>query len=128
MKKGDLATALLHFREAVRINPRNANAQTGTGLAQIGLGQKEQAHESFAAALEIDIHDVTALYHLVKCAYELKKFGPVSELLRTYIKHNTVNSNILYSYSGILFHQGSYKQALEECEKLKELILQKLPT
>ena len=139
MKKGDLATALLHFREAARINPKNSNAQTGTGLAQIGLGQKELAHDSFAAALRVNIHEVTALYHLVKCAYELKKFEPVSELLQLYIKHNAVNSNILYSYSGILFHRGLHREALEECEKLlslkpdhqgakklKELILQKM--
>jgi len=139
MKKGDLATALLHFKEAARLNSSNASAHTGIGLAQTGLGQKGSAHESFAAALRIDHHDVTALYHLVKCSYELKKFETVSELLKSYIKHNAVNSNILYSYSGILYHQGLYKEALEECEKLlalktdhegakklKELILKKL--
>jgi tetratricopeptide (TPR) repeat protein len=140
MKKGDLATALLHFKEAVRINPANANAHTGIGLSQTGLGQKEAAHDSFALALRNDIHDVTALYHLVKCAYELKRFEVVCELLQTYIKHNAVNSNILYSYSGILYHRGMLKEALEECDKLltlksnhegakrlRELILKKLP-
>lgn len=140
MKKGDLATALLHFKEAARVNPGNASALTGIGLAQTGLGQREAAHDSFAAALRVDIHDVTALYHLVKCAYELKKFDTVSELLQDYIGHNAVNSNILYSYSGILYHRGMYKESLEECEKLlalktdhegakklKELILKKLP-
>lgn len=140
MKKGDLATALLHFKEAVRINPKSSNALTGIGLAQTGLGQKESAHDSFASALRIDIHDVTALYHLVKCAYELKRFEIVSDLLRVYISHNAVNANILYSYSGILYHQGKLNEALEECErllalksdhegakKLRELILKKLP-
>jgi len=140
MKKGDLATALLHFREAVRLNPRNSSAHTGIGLAQTGHGQIQAAHDSFASALEYDIHDVTALYHLVKCSYDLKRFETVSEMLQRYIKHNAVNSNILYSYSGILYHRGMLKEALEECErllalksehegarKLKELILKKLP-
>jgi tetratricopeptide (TPR) repeat protein len=139
MKKGDLSTALLHFKEAGRINPANASAHTGVGLAQTGLGQKEAAHEAFANALRIDIHDVTALYHMVKCAYELKQFDTVCELLQKYIQHNAVNSNILYSYAGILYHRAMYKEALEECEKLlslksdhdgakklKELILSKL--
>ncbi len=140
MKKGDLATALLHFKEAARIQPKNSAAYTGIGLAQTGLGQKEAAHDSFAAALQINIHDVTALYHLVKCAYELKKFHVVRGLLQSYIQHNAVNSNILYSYSGILYHSGLFKESLEECEKLlalkpdheganklKEMILKKLP-
>ncbi|MGE3261282.1 MAG: tetratricopeptide repeat protein [Bacteriovoracia bacterium] len=139
MKKGDLSTALLHFKEATRINPLNGGAYTGLGLAHIGLGNREPAHEAFANSLRIDIHDVTALYHLVKLAYELKQFETVSELLNKYIQNNTVNSNILYSYAGILYHRMLYREALEECEKLsalkpdhegakkmKELILTKL--
>lgn len=121
MKKGDLATALLHFKEAIRIHPQNANAFTGAGLAHMGLGNKEAAHDSFAAALRIDIHDATALYHLVKSSYELKKFEIVSELLKSYIENNTINSNILYSYAGILYHRELYKEAAEECEKLLSL-------
>lgn len=121
MKKGDLSTALLHFKEATRTNPLNSGAHTGLGLAQMGLGNKEAAHDAFANALRIDIHDVTALYHLVKIAYELKKFESVSELLNKYIQHNAVNSNILYSYAGILYHRGMHKEALEECEKLAAL-------
>lgn len=139
MKKGDLSTALLHFKEGARIQPANATALTGIGLAQTGLGNKEAAHDAFAAALAIDIHDVTSLYHLVKSAYELKKFDVVAALLEKYIKHNAVNGNILYSYAGIQYHRGMLPEALEECEKLlalktdhegakklRELILQKL--
>lgn len=139
MKKGDLSTALLHFKEAVRINARNSGAYTGVGLAQMGLGAKELAHDAFANALRIDIHEVTALYHLVKCSYDLKRFDIVSELLQKYIDNSAVNSNILYSYAGILYHRGMLDAALEETEKLislkpehegakklKELILGKL--
>lgn len=139
MKKGDLSTALLHFKEGARINPRNATAFTGIGLAHTGLGNREAAHDAFATALSIDIHDVTSLYHLVKSAYELKKFDVVAALLEKYIKHNAVNGNILYSYAGIQYHRGMLREALEECEKLltlkadhegakklRELILQKL--
>lgn len=121
MKKGDLSTALLHFKEGARINPKNGSAFTGIGLAQTGLGAKEAAHDAFVQALQINIHDVTSLYHLVKSSYELRKFEAVSELLEKYIRHNSVNSNILYSYAGILYHRGMLAEALEECEKLLSL-------
>jgi len=121
MKKGDLSTALLHFKEGARINPGNGSAFTGIGLAQTGLGNKEAAHDAFAQALQINIHDVTSLYHLVKTAYELKKFEVVSALLEKYIRHNSVNSNILYSYAGILYHRNLLSEALEECDKLLSL-------
>lgn len=139
MKKGDLSTALLHFKEAARIHPQNARAFTGIGLAQTGMGNIQAAHDSFVTALDLDIHDVTSLYHLVKLSYELKKFDVVAELLQKYIAHNAVNSNILYSFAGIQFHRGKLNESLEECErlltinaehegakKLKELILKKL--
>ncbi len=141
MRKGDFSTALLHFKEGARINPKNSSAFTGVGLAQTGLGNREAAHDAFAHALEINIHDVTSLYHLVKSAYELKKFETVSALLERYIRHNSVNANILYSYAGILYHRGLYREALEECEKLlslktdhegagklRDLIQQRMPT
>lgn len=121
MKKGDLSTALLHFKEGARINPKNSSAFTGVGLAQTGMGNKEAAHDAFAQALQINIHDVTSLYHLVKTSYELKKFDVVSALLESYIRHNSVNSNILYSYAGILYHRGLLREATEECEKLLSL-------
>lgn len=121
MKKGDLSTALLHFKEGARINPKNSSAFTGIGLAQTGLGAKEAAHEAFVQALQINIHDVTSLYHLVKSSYELRRFDAVSALLEKYIRHNSVNSNILYSYAGILYHRGMLAEALEECEKLLSL-------
>lgn len=118
LKKGDTATALLHFKEAIRINAKSASAYTGVGLAHLGQGNKQQAHDAFASALRVDIHEATALYNLVKTAYELKQFSVVSEILNEYIINNPVNSNILYSYAGILFHQGKYSEAADECDKL----------
>jgi tetratricopeptide (TPR) repeat protein len=140
MKKGDLNTALLHFKEAALLQPRNASAHTGVGLAHTGLGNAQAAHDAFADALRIDVHDVTALYQLVKCSYQLRQFETVCELLQAYIANNAVNSNILYSYAGILYHRGMFPEALEECNKLlslkadhegagklRELILKKIP-
>jgi tetratricopeptide (TPR) repeat protein len=118
LKRNDGATALLHFKEASRINKANAGAWTGIGLAQMALDNKSHALEAFATALETDIREVTALYNLVRCAYELKQFDRARLIIQEYIKNNPVNSNILYSYAGILFHSGMQSEALEECEKL----------
>lgn len=118
LKRNDGATALLHFKEAARLKPSNSAAWTGVGLAHLALEEKEAALNSFATALEHDIREVTALYNLVRCAYELKKFDKARTLLVEYIKNNPVNSNILYSYAGILFHSGRFNEAKEECEKL----------
>jgi tetratricopeptide (TPR) repeat protein len=121
IKKGDFSTALLHFKESIRISPKNANAFAGAGLAQAGLGQVEQAHQFFCDALNVDICHVTALYHMVKTSYELKRFSTASELLQRHIASNPVNVNILYSYAGVLFHQNRLEEALKETEQLLQL-------
>ncbi len=118
LKRNDGATALLHFKEATRINSANAGAWTGAGLAHMALNEKAQALENFATALSQDIKEVTALYNLVRCAYELKSFDKARAIIQEYIKNNPVNSNILYSYAGILFHSGLHREAGEECDKL----------
>ncbi len=118
LKRNDGATALLHFKEAARLNETNAGAWTGIGLAHLALEEKSEALEAFSSALTRDIREVTALYNLVRCAYELKTFDKARLLLMEYIKHNPVNSNILYSYAGILFHSGLIKEAEDECNKL----------
>ncbi len=118
LKRNDAATALLNFKEASRINPGNASAHSGIGLAQMALGDKAKAMEAFSAALEADIHEVQALYNLVRCAYELRTFESAREILAKFIANNPVNSNILYSFAGILFHCGRLQEAGEECDKL----------
>ncbi|NUM87898.1 MAG: tetratricopeptide repeat protein [Bdellovibrionales bacterium] len=118
LKRNDPATALLNFKEAVRINPLNPAAHCGVGLARMAMGEKELAMAAFQAALDADIHEVQALYNLVRCAYELKRFEPAREVLARYIACNPVNSNILYSYAGILFHCGRLQEAGDECDKL----------
>lgn len=121
LKKQDSATAILHFKEAARFNAKNAQAYTGMGLAHLAQGNKQQAHDAFIQALNVDIREVSALYNLVKCAYELKVFDKASDVLANYIQSNAVNSHILFSYAGILYHQGKISRALEECQKLLQL-------
>ena len=121
LQKGDSATALLHFKEAVRINCKNDKAFTGIGLAYLAQGNKALAFEAFLTASTVEISNVTALFNLVKCAYEIKQFKEVSEQLKMFIDLHPVNSNILYSYAGVLFHQKKLGAAKEECEKLLQL-------
>lgn len=54
VKRGDLDTAILHFREALRIDPDNPGAHVGLGLALAYKGELDEAIRHFRAALKRD--------------------------------------------------------------------------
>jgi tetratricopeptide (TPR) repeat protein len=121
IKKNDPATALLHFKEAIRLNSANAAAHTGSGLAYLAQNNKEAAHDAFYMALKRNIQDSAALFNLVKCAYELKKFSAAEEMLKAFMASNPININLLFSYAGVLYHQGKLTEAQEQCTRILSL-------
>lgn len=124
LQKGDLAAAQEHFKKALELNPRNEKAVNGLGMAALAAGNARDAHDYFAASLEMDINNIGAIYNLVKTAYDLRSFDTASRVLERYMKTHAdsrSNTNILYCYCGILFHQGHHNAAQEEAERILQL-------
>lgn len=120
LQKADLDSAQKHFQKALELNPNNEKAVSGLGMVHLGRNATDRAHDCFVAALKLNLNNLGAIYNLVKCAYDLKKYGDAAQILKSYIATNPVNTNILYSYAGILFHQGEYRQANDEVTKILE--------
>ena len=124
LQKGDLAAAQEHFKKALELNPKNEKAVNGLGMAALAAGNTRQAHDYFAASLEMDISNVGAIYNLVKAAYDLKSYDTAARVLERYMKAHAdsrSNTNILYCYCGILFHQGHHNAASEEADRILRL-------
>lgn len=120
LQKADLDAAQKHFQKALELNKGNEKAISGLGMVYLGRNNLEKAHDCFVAALKLNLNNLGAIYNLVKCAYDLKKYNDAAQILSAYIASNPVNTNILYSYAGILFHQGEYRQAMTEVGKILE--------
>jgi cytochrome c-type biogenesis protein CcmH/NrfG len=118
LSRQDPDAATLHFQEAIRHDPQNTRAFTGLGLAYLLKTEKKAAHEAFAKALEIDIKNPTALFYLVKCAYENKNYSTAADILQKYIDSQPFNSNLLYALAGLLYHRGDSAACLAMCERL----------
>lgn len=106
------------FENAVARNHKNDRAMSGLGSCFALSGQMKQAHDHFAKSLEIQIHNPTAVFHLVKCAYELKSYTVAEHLLREYIDASPVNANLLYSLAGLQFHLGKITEALKTTDQI----------
>src|SRR6266481_1995375 len=54
LAKKDYNRAALQFRNAIRANPKNAEAQFGLALAQLGFGDKIAAYHSLRMAIQLN--------------------------------------------------------------------------
>jgi tetratricopeptide (TPR) repeat protein len=120
LQKSEHDTALAHFNKALELNQNNEKAISGLGMVYLCQGQFLKAHNSFVKSLEMNLNNLGSIYNLVKCAYEIRSFKDTARLLKAYIESNPVSSNILYSYAGILFHEGNFLEAKLICSKILE--------
>ena len=74
-------------------------------------GRKREAHDHFARSLEAELNQPTVIFHLVKCAYEIKSYATAARLLASYVDIAPVNANLLYSLGGLQFHLGRIDEA-----------------
>jgi tetratricopeptide (TPR) repeat protein len=121
VKEGRLQEARDLFQKAIAIQPRNDRAHSGLGSALYALGDKRQAHDAFAKALEIRIENPHAIFHLVKCAYELKTYATAARIVGDYIEAAPVNIPLLYSLAGLQYHLGRMDEAFATTEKILRL-------
>jgi tetratricopeptide (TPR) repeat protein len=121
LQMGKTAEARQLLEQAAAQDPANAQAHSGIATAYLAEGQKRLAHDHFARALEANLNNPNAVYHLVKLAYELKTFATAARILGEYIQVAPVNINLLYSLAGMQFHLGRLGEARSTAERILSL-------
>lgn len=116
-----ITEAKRNFQDAIASNPRNHQALAGLGSCSLAEGDKKAAHDYFAQSLDIELNNPTAIFYLVKCAYELKSYSGGARILSNYIEIAPVNTNLLYSLAGLQFHLGKIQEAKSTTLKILEL-------
>ncbi len=121
LEQGQIAEAKRSYQDCLASNPANDKAWVGLGLCYVSEGDKEAAHEAFARALEKNLRNATAIFHLVKCAYEIKKYSTAERMLSHYVEVAPVSPSLLYSLAGLQFHVGKKKEASVTARKILQI-------
>ncbi len=121
LQNNKIPEAKRHFRDAIASNSRNHQALAGLGSCYLAENDKKSAHDYFAQSLEIELNNPAAIYHLVKCAYEIKIYAAAARILENYIQIAPVNTNLLYSLAGLQFHLGRIQEAQNTTLKILDL-------
>ena len=121
LEQGQVSDAKRCYQDAIASNPANDKAWVGLGLCHVSEGDKESAHEAFARSLERNLRNSTAIFHLVKCAYEIKKYSTAERMLSHYVEVAPVSPSLLYSLAGLQFHVGKKKEASITAKKILQI-------
>lgn len=121
LEQGQVAEAKRCYQDALAANPNNDKAWVGLGLCCVTEGDKESAHDAFARSLEKNIRNSTAIFHLVKCAYEIKRYGTAEKILAQYVEVAPVSPSLLYSLAGLQFHTGKKQPALHTAKRILQM-------
>lgn len=106
-----LPEARQSFAAATSLNAANDKAFAGLANCALAEGRSREAHDFFAKSLDIQINNPTGVFHLVKCAYEIKSYATAARIVGEYVQSAPVNANLLYSLAGLQFHLGRMNEA-----------------
>jgi len=121
LEQGQVTEAKRCYQDSIASNPSNDKAWVGLGLCHVSEGDKEAAHEAFARSLEKNLRNSTAIFHLVKCAYEIKKYSTAEKMLSNYVEVAPVSPSLLYSLAGLQFHVGKKKEASITAKRILQI-------
>lgn len=121
LEQGQIPDAKRCYQDSIASNPTNDKAWVGLGLCFVAEGDKEAAHDAFSRSLERNLRNSTAIFHLVKCAYEIKKYSQAERILSSYVEIAPVSPSLLYSLAGLQFHVGKKKEALFTAKRILQI-------
>lgn len=119
--EGRLELARAGFERALELNPVRHEALTGLGICALAAGDPQEAGTWLARALKVEIRNPAAIFHIVKCAYELKNHAIAEPLVEEYLDSTGPDLHLLYSLAGLQYHLKKIDKALATCRKILEL-------
>lgn len=87
-EKGNLSVAIMHFQNALRIDPSQASVHSALGVALLEMGRADQSLISLRSALEIDPNDADAHYNFGNTLLQL---GRAREAVAQYSRALEIN-------------------------------------
>lgn len=117
----DTLFARRYFLEAIALNSKNAEAWAGVGHCAREAKDLRSAFDAYTKSLELQIANPTALFELVKIAYELKSFATAARLVEKYVDSSTLNLHLLFCLAGLQFHLGRLNEVTRTCRRILEM-------
>ncbi len=117
LQAGDAAKARQSLKEAVRLDPRSAEAFLYLGLAAAGQHDPEQAEAAFSRATVLSPDAPRPLEALGILQYEQKRYDLARQTLNRAGERNSPNPQVYYYLGNIAMFEGNCPAAFDAYRK-----------
>lgn len=121
-KQGRYEKAIEAFKQAIRLNPDDADVYHVLGLVYAGLGRWQEAMESYKQALRLNPDDAEAHNNLGMAYFNLGRHQEAIEAFRQVIRlqpdHANAHNNLGAAYNSLSRHQEAI-EPLQQAIRLK---------
>lgn len=108
-KQGRYEKAIEAFKQAIRLNPDDADVYHVLGLVYAGLGRWQEAIESYKQAIRLNPDDVEAHNNLGMAYFNLGRYQEAIEAFKQVIRlkpdHGNAHNNLGAAYNSLSRHQ-----------------------
>ncbi|OQX19755.1 MAG: hypothetical protein BWK75_05395 [Candidatus Altiarchaeales archaeon A3] len=102
------------YREAIRINPNDAEAHYNLGILLKNLKRYDEAENAYREAIRINPNDAEAHNNLGVLLYNLKRYEEAENAYREAIKINPNYANARNNLGSLLYNLKRYEEAEKE--------------
>ena len=123
LRTGQVDDAIVHFQQAVKIEPQYPSAQINLGIALFQKGQVDQAIAQFQKILEMEIGPKVVGVHYLLATALLQK-GRVDEAIIQYQKALEIHPEFAkarYDLAAALFQKGRVDEAIIQYQRVLEM-------
>jgi len=111
---GDMAQATSHYRDALRLDPKDALTLTALATVLLGTNELEEADSLSAKALQARPQDPQTMHTRGWVLYKRGKIGAAKTLLAKAAKAMPENPSSRYHLGVVLLESGARKEAVQE--------------
>lgn len=126
--KGDLERvhnnyymAVSYYRQALRVDPRNATLLNKLGISELKLGDRGPARKHFNQALKADPKNISARINLGAVAYLDKKYKPAVKYLKQALELDESSAPAHLNLAEAWMGMGEIDRAMTEYARAIEL-------
>lgn len=115
--RGDMESAIGHFRRAAELNPQLAGAQANLGLALVDQGRHGEARTPLMRALEIDPSNALALYGVGVVLSNSCAFAEAEAVLRRAVRISPRYAEAHAKLGFVQFELEHFREADRSCRR-----------
>jgi tetratricopeptide (TPR) repeat protein len=121
VSRGELKKAVQHYRDALRIDPANAEAHNNLGVALLEQGELGEAIEHYREALRINSDYAEAHYNLGNVLVRRGEIDEAVEHYRAALRTRPADAKAHYNLGTILARKGQLEEAMQHFRQALEI-------